>query len=567
MSKKKSEHRYTSLRVKAVKMIIAASLFLIILGSSAGLLLHVYSSLCNYKSEADNLIDYMMSMEDMEYIDKLFAETRGIYNNLPAELRSFDIQLSDEYVAAYSDLIDDDYMAAKEVMTKCLEETSRQNLWLFFIEPDRDAFVYVLDADPTEYTYPPGFWLQGADAARINDICDSRWRLEIVQFDKNGFVAADYKRIYSPKGKVIGYVEMDLELTGFAKEINRFLLVLIPAIILLVILMAAISARALRKFIISHITELAEAANEYTKRDNSQINEETPSIFQPLELHTADEIEKLWLNMTNMEIDVKKSMLKLREMTAERERIGAELEIAKKIQMGMLPDRFPERDEFELYASMEPAKEVGGDIYDFFLIDDDHLALVVADVSGKGVSAALFMTVAKTLIKNQSEQGENDPAVIMNRVNEKLMEVNKARLFVTTWLGLVDLRSGETRYVDAGHEYPAIYKKGGHFEALQNEDLKGVPLAASKRWRYQSGSIVLNQGDTLFLYTDGVTEANNDKGEMMGRERLYAALNRDPDTDPMTLINNVRSAIDGYVKDAPQFDDLTMLCFRFRGRQ
>ncbi len=548
-------------------MIIAASLILIILGSGAGLILHIYSSLCDYKSEADDLIDYMMSMEDMEYLDKLFAETWEIYDNLPDELRVNGEQWSDEYIAAYSGLIDDDYLATKEIMTKCLKKTKRQNLWFFFIDPKRNTYVYVIDADPTKDTYLPGFWLEDAEEAEIKEICDSHWRLQIVQFDKEWFIASDYKEIYNPEGKLIGYVEMQLDLTKFAKEINHFLLVLIPAIILLVIFMAAYSARALRKFVISHITELAEATNEYIKRDNTQIDEDTPSVFQPLKLTTADEIEKLWLNMTSMEIDVKRTMLKLRAMTAERERIGAELEIAKKIQMGMLPDQFPQRDEFELYASMEAAKEVGGDLYDFFLTDHDHLALVVADVSGKGVSAALFMTVAKTLLKNQSEQGVNDPADIMNQVNRKLIEVNKARLFVTAWLGLIDLRTGELQYVDAGHEYPAIRRKGGTFEELKDEALKGVPLAASKRRKYQAGSITLEPGDALFLYTDGVTEANNDKGELFGRERLLKSLNCDPDADPATLIDTVRSSIAGFVQEAPQFDDLTMLCFRFRGLQ
>ena len=546
-------------------MILAGSLVLAILGSVTGILLHAYSALRNYKAEADRLIDYMMSLEDGEYIDRLFAETKEIYNNLPEDLRDFDVQLSDEYIAQFSPLVDDDYLAAKDIMTKCLTKTGQQNLWLIYTEPERGAVVYVIDADPSENAYMPGFWLEDSQD-RIDAICDSSWRLDITQFDKDGYVGAAYKRLYSSDGKQIGYVQMDLELTGFVKSISRFLMVLIPAVILLVILIAMYSARVLKRFVITHISDLAAAAKDYAARDNTAIDEDTPSVFEPLALNTSDEIEDLWLSMTGMEADVRDSMIRLRDMTTESERIRAELDIAKEIQTGMLPDRFPEKDEFEMYAFMETAKEVGGDLYDFIMIDEDHLAVVVADVSGKGVSAALFMTVAKTLINDQSGQSGYDPAAIMNNVNAKLIEVNKTGMFVTAWLGILDLDTGEMAYADAGHEYPAICRKDGKFRLEQNDDVKGIPLAVSGRRKYTAGSVKLGKGDCIFLYTDGVTEANDKYGRLMGTGRLLEVLNKDAAADPKTLIKNVSDAVEAYSDGAPQFDDITMLCLRFKGK-
>jgi sigma-B regulation protein RsbU (phosphoserine phosphatase) len=343
----------------------------------------------------------------------------------------------------------------------------------------------------------------------------------------------------------------------------KFLVVLIPVAALTVFLVAFLISKMLRKHIITYLRKLSDAAVEYTERDNAVIDETTESIFESLDIRTADEMEDLWLSMTGMEADVKNSIVRLRKMTAEKEYAAAELNIASQIQSGMLPTKSPDDIRFELYASMDPAREVGGDLYDFFMIDDDHLAVVIADVSGKGVSASLFMVTSKNLIKSQAEKGVQDPAEMFNHVNRQLMEVNKAHMFVTAWLGILKLSTGELVYVDAGHEYPALRRKGGLFEVIK--DIHSVPLAVKKKMTFESGSFTLNAGDTLFVYTDGVPEANNTEGRMMGKERMLEALNSMPDADPETIINNVKSAVEDFSKDAPQFDDTTMMCLRYLG--
>ena len=249
----------------------------------------------------------------------------------------------------------------------------------------------------------------------------------------------------------------------------------------------------------------------------------------------------------------------------EKERIGAELNVATQIQADMLPrifPAFPERTEFDLFASMAPAKEVGGDFYDFFLVDDDHIGLVMADVSGKGVPAALFMVIAKTLIKNRALLGES-PATILKNVNEQLCEGNEAELFVTVWLAVIQISTGKGMAANAGHEHPVIRRAGGQYELVTYRHSPAV--ATMEGIKFREHPFELHPGDSLFVYTDGVPEATNSKDELFGNDRMLEALNKEPDARPEQLLQNVRSSIDTFVGDAPQFDDITMLGFTYIG--
>lgn len=248
--------------------------------------------------------------------------------------------------------------------------------------------------------------------------------------------------------------------------------------------------------------------------------------------------------------------------TKERERIGAELNVATQIQADMLPcifPAFPGRTEFDIFASMSPAKEVGGDFYDFFLVDDDHLAIVIADVSGKGVPAALFMVIAKTLLKNAMQTGLS-PRVALEKVNNQLCENNKAEMFVTVWLGLYEISTGCLHASNAGHEYPAVKRSNGAFELFK--DRHGFVVAGMENMRYTEYELTLGPGDTLFVYTDGVVEATDDSNEPYGSERMLKALNESCDGKPEELLRQVKSDIGDFVGDAPQFDDITMLAIQ-----
>ena len=259
---------------------------------------------------------------------------------------------------------------------------------------------------------------------------------------------------------------------------------------------------------------------------------------------------------------------------AERERIDAELEMAKRIQGGMLPNvfpAFPDRPEFDIYATMAPAKEVGGDFYDFFLVDEDHLALVVADVSGKGVPAALFSMIAKTIIKTHT-QAKLSPEEVFSVANASLCENNEEEMFVTAWLGVLEISTGELTYADAGHERLLLYQNGAWrvlpkaggiaLAALSPEDLELVEDAVKSH----NQTIRLNPGDAIFQYSDGVTEAATADRSFFGEAGLLAALNSAPSAKPEELLPHVRAAIDAFVQGAPQNDDVTMLELRYNGQ-
>ncbi len=223
---------------------------------------------------------------------------------------------------------------------------------------------------------------------------------------------------------------------------------------------------------------------------------------------------------------------------------------------------FPERSEFDLYASMNPAKEVGGDFYDFFMIDDDHLGLVIADVSGKGIPAAMFMMFSKIIIANNTMLGKS-PAKALMDANEAICSNNSEDMFVTVWLGVLEISTGKLTAANAGHEYPAIMTPDGRFELYK--DKHGLVVGGMESAKYREYEIQLKPGAKIFLYTDGVPEATNSDEELFGTGRMVEALNAVRDAKPRKLLEGVRSAVDDFVKEAEQFDDLTMLCLEYIG--
>ena len=289
----------------------------------------------------------------------------------------------------------------------------------------------------------------------------------------------------------------------------------------------------------------------------------TPEIFREAVLFFLLPRSAILVGMAFVCMTVAKRTRSLLEKqaadSAARQRIETELNVATQIQADMLPrifPAFPERREFDIYASMTPAKEVGGDFYDFFLVDEDHLAMVIADVSGKGVPAALFMVIAKTLLKNAVQMGSS-PRQALEKVNNQLCENNEAEMFVTVWLGVYEISTGHLTAANAGHEYPAIRRAGGRFELFKEPH--GFVLAGMENARYREYELEIGVGDTLFLYTDGVTEATDGANTLYGTDRMLAALNRNCQLDPERLLHEVKADLDGFVGAAPQFDDITML--------
>ena len=285
---------------------------------------------------------------------------------------------------------------------------------------------------------------------------------------------------------------------------------------------------------------------------------------QRTQVSTDDEIGSLARAFNYMTESLQKYIVNLKDMTAKEERIASELSVAAKIQADMVPTNFEDfnRREFDIYATMTPAKEVGGDFYDFFFVDENHVALVMADVSGKGVPAALFMMISKTLIKSAAQTGLQ-PKEIFEKVNNQLCENNEAEMFVTSWIGILEISTGKMKCANAGHEYPAVRKKNGPFGLFK--DRHGFVLAGMENSRYREYELDLEPGDAVFVYTDGVAEATDGSQELYGTDRMIGALNRKPDVSCKELLELVHRDVDSFVGEAPQFDDITMLCLEYRG--
>ena len=299
-----------------------------------------------------------------------------------------------------------------------------------------------------------------------------------------------------------------------------------------------------------------------------------------VDMRTGDEIEELADAVNNMTSDLKAYMRNLAAATAEKERISTELSLAKSIQEGMLPHvfpAFPDRKEIDLYASMSPAKEVGGDFYDFYLLDDHRIAITIADVSGKGIGAALCMVIAKTILKNdavalakRSTDGEMEWAQVLAETNHQLCESNEEMMFVTVFFGVLDMWTGEFSYVHGGHNPPLVGRRNGNRMDWQYLQLgkKSRALGAFDDLEYEMRKLTLMPGDMLFLYTDGVTEAVNEAQVLYSEERLQRVLNQlaTSASSAQEIIADIHADIDAYANGAEQFDDITMLGIRFEGK-
>ena len=249
-----------------------------------------------------------------------------------------------------------------------------------------------------------------------------------------------------------------------------------------------------------------------------------------------------------------------RYITEAEARIDEELKIAKLIQYSSLPGRIMENESLDIDAEMFTAKEVGGDFYDYYMIDEDHVAFLVADVSGKGIPAAMFMMTSKTIIKDLAET-KIDVNEVFTKANEKLCENNESGMFVTAWMGILNLKTGELKYANAGHNPPVIMHNNGEYEFLKSRP--GFVLAGMEGIRYRVGEMTLSRGDKIFLYTDGVTEATNLQEELYGENRLLTFMNNNKDINPNNLLRELKNDIDEFVGEAPQFDDITMLLFTY----
>ena len=449
--------------------------------------------------------------------------------------------------------------------------------YLYVVRPHGVGVTFLFDSDMEtgesgEYE-DGGYCALGTYVDLVGGFADNLDRLlagldvePIVQRDASyGWLMTAMTPVLHEDGTMAGYVMADISMNDVMNTRQTFLITLVGLLAVVAAVFLVTFLFILRRMVLHPIDLLTQATGDFIQSNEEELAAGTATVNVP-PIRTGDEVELLADSFRKMEEDMISYIREFMNATAEKERIGAELNVATQIQADMLPrifPAFPERQEFEVYATMNPAKEVGGDFYDFFLVDDDHLAVVIADVSGKGVPAALFMVIAKTLIKNHAQNRET-PGEVFTQTNAQLCEGNDAGLFVTAWMGVLEISTGKFVYVNAGHNPPLLKRAGGQYEWLKSRP--GFVLAGMEGIRYRENTLELMPGDTLYLYTDGVTEATSSAQELYGEERLQAALNEASELPVSQLLPRIKNCIDTFVGDAEQFDDITMLGLQYHTR-
>ena len=423
----------------------------------------------------------------------------------------------------------------------------------------------------------------GPDPVRVEDVMwrnfkdedlvhieEERWSLlknlyRYMRVDPRYVVFIWYEPVAYEDEDVVVFIEADAFYTKLLSNVVSFMAVFAVFVILVVIILGIFHHRRMTRLVIKPINAISDAAKSYVQ-DHLAGNRES-GHFASVKPDSGDEFEELAQTMAEMEEDIDRFEDDLTRVTAERERLSAELDVASRIQADMLPKDFPlfpERNEFDFYAYMTPAKEVGGDFYDIFFVDEDHLCVLMADVSGKGIPAALFMVNSMKTIRARAANG-GTPAQILFDVNNTLFKGNKEKLFVTVWLAIITLSTGEVIEANAGHENPAMTGEDDAFSFLERKHC--FIVGGRKNTKYTDDSFTLRPGDMIFIYTDGVTEATNAAGERFYNDRLLEALNEVRDKDPKEVIRHMKEKVDEFVDGASQFDDLTMLAVKYHGKE
>ena len=417
-----------------------------------------------------------------------------------------------------------------------------------------DSLTYIGDSDPISASFDE-IWT----AYKVGLKPDSYL---VRRSKKYGFLTSSCLPIKDSNENIVALLFVDTNMDVILSTLYKYVFYMVVIALLLLFLYTMFSYMALKKNLIGPLLTIKNNVSNFAK--NSTQPDDTLNSIK-----TGDEMQDLAEEIGNMEKDIVNYIDDIRTITAEKERISAELDVAAKIQSDMLPSEFPpfpDRKEFDIYATMHPAKIVGGDFYDFFFIDDDHFVIVMADVSGKGIPASLFMVNARTNIKNRILNGSRiSPSEVLYDVNNLLCEGNDAELFVTVWLGILEISTGRVVEANAGHEHPVIKRAGGEYELSKYKHSPAVATLPGLKFR--ENEFMLNPGDCLFVYTDGVTEATNSEDKLFKTARLLEALNKEPDADAKRMCEIVNEEIDRFVGDAPQFDDITMLSFKYLGNQ
>ena len=384
---------------------------------------------------------------------------------------------------------------------------------------------------------------------------------------KYGRVRTDGVPVYADEIKNINsYLTADIPISEAVNNVKVFLFQSALAAFVITAVTCLIVFLQVNKNAVKPIDDIASKAEEFVSKYEDRFDtHEGTDVFRDVYEGQVKELIKLGISLRSMEFEMNSYLRDIDRLVGEKARISTELVIATKIQAATIPKNFIDYDkypQFEIFGDYRPAKEVGGDFYDFFTIDDDHLCLVMADVAGKGIPAALYMMVSKIAIQTRAEQG-GTPAEILKYVNDRLAANNTVDMFVTVWIGILTVSTGHFIAANAGHEYPAVADENGHYTLMKDKHsavVGGMPGIKFKDYEFD-----LPKNGRLFIYTDGVPETINAEEEFFGTERMVEALNKCSNSAPKETVESIRQALEDFSAGAEQFDDTTLFNIWYKG--
>ena len=567
-----NKKKWKSLNTKTFTIMLTLTLGIGFLVLIAGFALYVLGVTHEYMVNTCNQANAEAAVVGHTAYKEIGDEVIRIFDSIPEEERGDGT--SDEYIAKFAHLEDEKFLEVREAMRSLQNREGPMNAFIVALDAETDRMIYIVDADPDpETTCRPGTFdvydhnevdtlINGREISIVEKRAGIERKLHAVLTNREEYgLRCTAGSVLYENGKYVVMMCVDEKLNSVVSITRIFVVQFVLLLLAITVLASYIGMKLMRKHTVIPIRKMARAATAYGSEKERKLGERH---FDNLNIETGNELQQLAEALNGMENDIEAYMTDLTHVTAEKERIETELSLAAKIQQSMLIEEFPvfpDRNEFDLYARMEPAKEVGGDFYDMILIDDDHLAIEIADVSGKGVPAALFMMASKILILEKVKSGLT-PAEVLEQVNNTICANNEQEMFVTVWLGILEISTGKLTAANAGNEYPILIRKDGTAELIQ--DKHGFVIGGMEGMKYTDYDVMLDHGDSIFVYTDGVTEATSASKELFGLDRtLLAAGSCGKNPQPVEVLQKVHKDIGEFVEDAEQFDDLTMLCMKY----
>lgn len=573
MKKKQKEKRRQLFGIRRKTAVMVGLIVIIISAFSFAMsvYLHIATDFVTYIEQDLYSGKKILAEMDPVVVCEILEQGKEIYESIPEEIRKN--RTSGEYLSYFDELKTPEYEAEREKLIHYCRFEDLKWLDLRIVDMENGRYVYLMDTDVKEDgRYAPGYWEDYTEVvSTFRDETEEEkaeeekyWEpvnklMDIIYLDFRHMERfSTTTEIYHPEtGEFIGYLGTGEMFADYSDEITSFWILHLIALVVFLFVVFLISDFFINHWMVKPIVNLASAASDYVEEDDRTVDTQH---FERVKVTTNDELMLLKDSMVNMESDMARYVQDLSRMTAEKERAAVEMELSARIQDSLLPKslaNYSGKKSFDINALIDPAKDVGGDFYDYYAIDEDHIGMAVADVSGKGVPAALFMVVARTLLHIAGESSLS-PAEIIKNVNTQLCDQNPEMMFVTVFFGIYTISERKLLYVNAGHEDIALYRKSEDAFSLVKEE-HDMMMAFLPEAEFTQRSLVMELGDKLFMYTDGVPEAQNTRDELFGDKRMIDALNELKELSGIEMLQGMREKVGNYSGEAPQFDDVTML--------